>query len=97
MTIAMDADDMGAVRNRLRDAAERVGDAVPRLPGPAAFGPAVLAGAVVSFESELRRQAFALRDRWLDLEAGVGRTFEEMSVVEAQNIAELEGLQRYVE
>lgn len=89
MTIAIDAGDMDAVGKRLRDAAQTVGAAVPAMPAAAAFGPAVLGGAVASFESAMRREAEALKQRWAGLEAGVGAAYDDMSAFEAAMIADV--------
>ncbi|MEV8339294.1 hypothetical protein [Leucobacter sp. NPDC077196] len=87
MTIAIDADDVAAIRKHLRTASEDVGDAVPQLPGAAAFGPQVLGSAVASFEAAMRREAERLAQRWTALEAGVRETFDDMSAVEDELVA----------
>lgn len=92
MTIAIDAGDMDAIRQRLREASQEIGGAVPRLPGSAAFGPAVLGAAVTSFESVVRQQARDLQDQWSGLEAGVRGTFDDMSAVETEIIAAIQRL-----
>lgn len=89
MTIAIDAEDMGWVRSRLRDAAAKVDGAVPAMPGAAAFGPATLASAVASFEAAVRRDARALRDRWTALDEGVAETFDELDAVDSGFVAEM--------
>jgi hypothetical protein len=89
MTIAIDSGDMDAVGKRLRDAAQTVGAVVPPMPAGAAFGPAVLAGAVASFESAMRREAEALQNRWAGLETGVKAAYDDMSTFEAAMIADV--------
>ncbi|MBC9927462.1 MULTISPECIES: hypothetical protein [unclassified Leucobacter] len=90
MTIAIDTDDMQMLRGRLRDAAGKIADAVPQMPGSAAFGPAVLGAAVVSFESAMRQKADELQERWSKLETGVRETYDDMSKVESDIIAKLQ-------
>jgi len=89
MTIAIDAGDMDAVSKRLRDAAQTVGAVVPAMPAAAAFGPAVLGGAVASFESAMRREAEALENRWAGLQTGVTAAYDDMSTFEAAMIADV--------
>lgn len=90
MTIAIDADDMQMLRERLQEAAEKIADATPRMPGSAAFGPAVLGAAVTSFESMMRQQAEDLQKGWSTLESGVRETFDDMSKVESDIITKLQ-------
>ena len=87
--IAMDADDVSAIRQRLRVASEDLGEAVPQLPGAAAYGPAVLGSAVASFESALRRRAEQLGTRWSELDTGVQDTLKDMGTVEDEIVAGL--------
>ncbi|GAA2185303.1 hypothetical protein GCM10009786_01130 [Leucobacter alluvii] len=92
MTIAIDADDVATIRKHLRTAAEDVGEAVPQLPGAAAFGPQVLGSAVASFEAAMRREADRLAERWAALDTGVRDTLDDMSAVEDELVA---GIGRY--
>ncbi|MEJ6489156.1 hypothetical protein PQI23_05395 [Leucobacter sp. USCH14] len=87
MTIAIDAGDVEAIRKHLRVASEDLGEAVPQLPGAAAFGPQVLGSAVASFESAVRRQTEQLTERWAALDNGVRETFDDMSAVEDELVA----------
>ena len=89
MTIAIDADDMGALSKRLSAAGSEIADASPRMPGSGAFGPAVLAGAVASFESAMRRKVAGLSDRWAKLDAGVRDSLDDFAQVESSIIAKL--------
>jgi len=83
MTIAIDADDMDAVRRGLGRAAEGVGGVVPTAPSAAAFGPAVLGGAVATFDDVVRREAQQLARRWRGLDADVRAAFDDLSGVDA--------------
>lgn len=81
--IAIDADDMDAVRTRLSDAASDLAGAIPAMPAGAAFGPAVLGAAVAAFDTAVRGDARDLHDRWAKLETGVRAAFDDMSEFEA--------------
>lgn len=80
--IAIDVDDMEALQRRLREAAADVARAVPTLPGSSAYGPAVLGGAVASFEAAMRRQAQDLNERWNALESGIAATLSDAEQLE---------------
>jgi hypothetical protein len=92
MTISIDTGEMQVLRARLREAAAQVGEAVPALPGAAAFGPAVLGAAVASFASSMQHQARELRDRWAALDDGVQGTLDDMGEIEAMNAADVDRL-----
>lgn len=52
------------------------------MPGADAFGPAVLAGAVASFDSSVRRETQRLGSRWSAQESGVQSALDAMSSFE---------------
>jgi hypothetical protein len=81
--IAIDHDEMNGLRKQLRDAADGIGETVPRMTGAGAFGPAVLAEAASMFESTMRREARSLSQRWMALDFGVGGTLDDRNHVEA--------------
>lgn len=91
--IAIDASDMDSLRRRLREASAEVDDCVPALPGAAAFGPAILAGAAHSFESAMRRSASSLHTQWTTLDSDVEATLADMQRVEEEIISAIERLQ----
>ena len=91
--IAIDADDMDALSQRLSDASTDVGGAVPALPGGAAFGPQVLVAAVQSFGSAVGRDAQDLHDRWAALDTGVRGALDDMNELETGVVAALKQLQ----
>lgn len=87
MQIAIDVDDIRAIRRRLETACEDLGEATPVLPNASVFGSQVLAGAVASFESEILRQLHSTRERWHTLDAEVQASFDDMSAVEDEIIS----------
>jgi hypothetical protein len=90
--IAIDQGEMDGLRKRLLEAADGIGDTVPRMPGAGAFGPAVLAEAVSTFESAMRREARMLSQRWVALDSGVGGTLDDMNQLEAAIVGVVEGM-----
>jgi len=90
--IAIDSGEMNRLRQRLREAADGIDDASPRMPGAGAFGPAILAEAAASFESAMRRETRMLQERWLALESGVEGTMGDMDEVETAVMLVVEGL-----